>query len=101
MSRRLSTFVTVHDESGQAHTFGPGQDLPGWASKAITNPNVWEGASTEAAGSDGPVRPPESGKGSSLDAWQEYALEIGVDFDDDMTRDEIIAAVNEQEAAQQ
>ena len=42
MSRRLSTFVHVHHEDGSSHVFGPDDDVPAWAAKAITNDSVWE-----------------------------------------------------------
>lgn len=37
--------------------------------------------------------PPKAGRGSSREAWAEYAGSIGVDVDDDMSRDDIIDAV--------
>jgi hypothetical protein len=39
--------------------------------------------------------PPRAGKGSGRDEWAAYAESVGLDVDDDMTRDEIIAAVEE------
>jgi hypothetical protein len=39
--------------------------------------------------------PPRAGPGSGRDAWAAYAESKGVDVSDDMTRDEIIAAVEE------
>lgn len=42
--------------------------------------------------SDG--EPPRAGKGSGRDAWAAYAAGLGVDVDDDATRDEIIEAVD-------
>jgi hypothetical protein len=39
---------------------------------------------------DGP--PPQSGRGSGVEAWREYADANSVDFDEDANRDEIIAA---------
>ena len=47
--------------------------------------------STAAPASSG--RPPERGKGSSIDVWAAYAKERGVD-PDGMTRGEIIAALD-------
>lgn len=37
---KLNTFVTVHQD-GEPHTFGPDDEVPSWAEKSITNPNVW------------------------------------------------------------
>jgi len=39
--------------------------------------------------------PPRAGKGSGRDEWAAYAESVGVEVTDDMTRDEIIAAVEE------
>jgi hypothetical protein len=39
--------------------------------------------------------PPRGGPGSDRDAWAAYAEANGVEVTDDMTRDEIIAAVEE------
>ncbi|QXW04013.1 hypothetical protein [Rhodococcus globerulus] len=39
---RLITFVHVADESGVGHAFGPGDEVPGWAAKRITNPAAWD-----------------------------------------------------------
>lgn len=39
--------------------------------------------------------PPKSGAGSGRDAWVAYAESQGVEVTDDMTRDEIIEAVEE------
>jgi hypothetical protein len=39
--------------------------------------------------------PPRAGKGSGRDEWVAYAESVGVEVTDDMTRDEIIAAVEE------
>lgn len=42
-----------------------------------------------------PERPPASGAGSSRDAWVEYANALGMEVPDDMSRDDIIAALEE------
>lgn len=38
---RLAACVHVYDDEGVAHVFGPGDDVPDWAAKAITNPDAW------------------------------------------------------------
>jgi hypothetical protein len=48
----------------------------------------WPAADEPAAGP-----PPKVGRGSSRDAWAAYAASQGVDVDEDMTRAEIIEAV--------
>lgn len=37
--------------------------------------------------------PPKAGPGSSRDAWAEYAAQVGVEVGEDVSRDEIIEAV--------
>lgn len=47
----------------------------------------------------GPVAPPRGGAGSGIDEWRTYAVDVlGLDVDDDATRDDIIAAVDEHTA---
>ena len=41
---RLAVFVHVADKNGEVHAFGPDDDVPAWAAKAITNPDAWEDA---------------------------------------------------------
>lgn len=49
MAKKLNTYVTVQRRdddgnlTGETATFGPGDKLPDWAAKSITNPDVWEG----------------------------------------------------------
>jgi hypothetical protein len=44
----LNTFVHAVElddkgqQTGKAGTFGPNDDVPGWAVKSITNPDVWQ-----------------------------------------------------------
>jgi hypothetical protein len=40
------------------------------------------------------AEPPRSGTGSGVDAWRHYATTQGVDVTDDMTRHDLIAAVD-------
>ncbi|WP_346536952.1 hypothetical protein [Micromonospora sp. DPT] len=49
MARKLNTTVHVADDNGTMHVFGPGDEVPGWAEKKITNPDVWEGDSGDDA----------------------------------------------------
>lgn len=41
MARVLAGMVTVRAENRRLVTFGPGDEVPGWAAKLITNPRVW------------------------------------------------------------
>jgi hypothetical protein len=106
---KLNTFVhvvsTAEDGSQQAGTFGPADDLPDWAAKAITNPDVWDGdppaAEPEpaaAAVGDDLVEPPRSGKGSGVEAWREYAEKLGYEVAEGTTREEIIAAIDAEQS---
>lgn len=119
---RLIRNVIVHDDAGQPHDFGPGDTVPEWAVERITFPGVWadgpdpggapaadgeevgdgtpaEGPADGAASSGDEVveRPPAKGPGSGLGAWRAYARAIDVPVSDDMSRDDIIAAVDAQD----
>ncbi len=103
MGKKLISHVTVHDSDFVAHTFAPGDKVPGWAKKIITNPNVWgEGDGDDSgddvttppaapAGPDAPATPaasdpavgettetltvpPTTGAGSGTDVWRDYAV---------------------------
>lgn len=117
MGKKLNTFVTVHDDNGQAHTFGPSDKLPDWAKKSITNPNVWADKAddtsdeSETAGEPGAggdtgsqetsslVPPPLTGAGSSADAWRDYAgtaaeaAGLQIELDADAKRGDIVEAL--------
>lgn len=43
-----------------------------------------------------PARPPLAGKGSSRAAWAAYARSLGIQVDDDMGRDDIVDAVDDE-----
>lgn len=92
MARTLNTNVHAVGPDGQSQVFGPGDEVPDWARKAITNPDVWDGKDDTATADA--VEPPRAGKGSGVDAWRSYAESRGVALEDDMTRDDIIAAVD-------
>lgn len=77
--KKLNTYVHAHavDDTGniQSQTFGPGDKVPAWARKAITNPDVWDGeddAPAETAGDAEVKEPPRGGPGSSADAWRTF-----------------------------
>lgn len=63
--KKLNTYVHVVETDadgkprvdGRSGTFGPDDDLPGWAEKSITNPDVFAGegsTATAAAGDEVP-----------------------------------------------
>lgn len=102
MDRRLISTVYVLDEHDAPHAFGPGDVVPAWAAEKITNPDVWASPDVGDGGAPGvPVdgEPPRNGKGSGLVAWIEYAESIGVDVDEDASRDDVIASVDAHNAA--
>lgn len=108
MSKQLATAVHLTDEAGVVHSFLPGTNPPKWARDLILNPKAWSDSDdgptlndaepTAAAEeptdeSETSAIPPKSGKGSGVKAWRAYADTVGFETDDDITRDEIIAAL--------
>lgn len=85
----LLAYVHVFDENGAAYVFKPGDSVPEWARKKITNPRVW---SAEAA----VVVPPQAGPKGGRDKWAAYAESQGVAVDSDWKRDDIIEALEAQ-----
>ncbi len=92
MPRKLNTYVHAHavDDKGnvQSQVFGPDDEVPSWAQKAITNPDVWDGEADEPSVLEAPAG------NASRDKWAAYAEQEGVEVEDDMTRDDIKAAVD-------
>lgn len=102
MSRKLAGFVAVYKDDGSVHYFGPDDTVPSWAEKKITNPVAWaDGIVADPAPSgesdypaiETPAIPKKSGRGSGLEAWQEYATASGFEYEDDATRDDLIEAL--------
>lgn len=96
MGRRLERTVTLADPvTGVPVTYLAGDDVDDETAARITNPKAWQSDSPEessAASEDG--EPPRSGKGSGIDAWRTYAASVGVEHDDDATKQDIIDAVD-------
>lgn len=93
---KLTTYVHVADEHGAMHVFGPDDEVPAWAAKAITNPDVWDGAElspspTHPVVEDGP--PPKGGAGSGAPAWREYAAKRNVEVPENASREDVVAAL--------
>jgi hypothetical protein len=91
-------YVTAKDGSRRGW-LQPGDEVPGWA--RVDERLLESGDSVESsqgpagASGQGPLtEPPRSGKGSGAEAWQRYAQARGVQTDSDMSRDDIIAAVD-------
>ena len=110
MARRLRTAVAVHTPKGTVW-LSAGQSPSADVAALITAPNAWDddaaapAVPTEPAPApepsepipetEAPAEPPRSGRGSGIDAWRAYATAIGLGIDPDMTRDDIIDAVDE------
>lgn len=95
MTARVNCHVYVTSKDGAKQAWlAPGDALPDWAT---VDPSLLE---DEAAAADPPPpapqggEPPRSGKGSGLGAWQQYAASVGVAYDSEMSRDDIIAAID-------
>ena len=77
MSARLRYTVYVPREDGSTAAFGPGDEVPGWARKLITNPIAWEVApDSEEDGDDSESKvvipagePDDSWKSAELKAY--------------------------------
>ena len=100
----LVVHVSVRDDDGITHSFGPGDDIPAWARRKITNPKVWDEVLDESddegeglGGGGGVQPPPLAGPGSGRDQWAEYADQFGdkVQVSEDDKRDEIVAKLRE------
>lgn len=57
MPRRLTGWVhgLVDPDTGTARSFGPDDDVPGWAAEQITNPAAWSGKASRRASSAAPA----------------------------------------------
>jgi hypothetical protein len=85
--------------------YGPDDEVPAEHAALITNPKAWEGGKLPSVkgvkSSEGETvatsaatgEPPRAGKGSSRDAWAEFASERGVHVEDEDSRDDIITAL--------
>jgi hypothetical protein len=118
--RKLALTVHVPDEGGDHHVFRAGTVPPAWAQEVITNPHAWETAEHDdgdsggaevkdtdpggagdpgASGGGGAVQqPPRVGKGSGRDEWAAYAEFRDLAVTEQMSRDDIVAAVDDLDA---
>lgn len=86
--RQLVAYVTVADEHGELHEFGPGDNVPGWAREAITNPSAWgeepvsprqaARVADDAASDEDTDGPEGDGEDRSYSAWTKPELESEV-----------------------
>lgn len=82
MEENQPSVITVRDDEGRLHHTSPYSEL---AKRARER---------EAAEAAVVPEPPRGGTGSGVDVWREYATRIGVEFDEDASRDDIVAAVD-------
>lgn len=82
MTDNQPSVVIVKDEEGRVHWTSPDSEIAKRAAEA------------EQAKAAQIPEPPRGGTGSGVDAWRDYATQTGVEVDDDMNRDDIIAAVD-------
>lgn len=83
--------VHVFDIDGVVHVFGPGDEVPTWAAKLITNPAAWD-EMPELPDEEIEI-PARGGAGSGAGAWAAYAKAKGFDVPADASREEIIEAL--------
>ena len=109
MSRRLAGQGVIHvrDEDGVDHVFTPGETVPSWAAKQITNPKAWGGEPADDGDADGTagvtdppppppvIPPPMGGPGSGVAEWLAYAGSLNVEVPEESRgkRDEVIAVL--------
>ena len=116
MSKVLTGTVSVRNpDTGEQRTFGPGSKPPASWAKLITNPRAWDdepttpepeeeeeatstGAATTTGGSGDGAASNEPARNASTETWRTFAKdEFEVEFGEDATRSEIIAALEERE----
>jgi hypothetical protein len=94
MGRRLTgRYVLRNPDTQLVERFGPEDDVPEWAASLITDESAWTSEQEEEDQADRPemTPPPKVGRGSSSEAWREYARLYGHPVADDETRDNVIA----------
>ena len=92
MAKTLVVHTHAIDENGRPVHFAPGDPVPTWAAKQLTNPKLYGGEPAESQEPSGNQAPPRSGRGSNIDAWRRFAEQNGVEYDTHASREEIIAA---------
>lgn len=93
-AKKLAYFVHVVDADGESHAFGPEDDVPGWAAKAITNPSAWGEEADGDPLAPPPAGPPatgqvnDSGSGKSVKDMNKTELQAEVDKRNEAREDE-------------
>ena len=98
MSARLRYTVFVPREDGSTAKFGPGDEVPEWARKLITNPIAWEDEAEEGEADEGDGGALSFPEGSPDESWKvdelkAYAAERGIDLADATKKADILAAI--------
>lgn len=81
---KLAYYVNVYDDKGEAHVFGPDDDVPAWAAEKITNDSAWvdgkaPSGSSKAAQSEDPDPSADGDKGAvPYSKWRKADLETEV-----------------------
>jgi hypothetical protein len=97
--RRLIAYVHV---GGVA--YGPGDEVPADVAKRIGE-HAWADDDSDqvveseqdpgGGGQDDVEAPPRSGRGSGVEAWKAFAEQHDVEVDEDASRDDIVALLEE------
>lgn len=96
----LDNTVVRHPDTGFGVLLPEGSDLPAWAEDLVGDHLLVDagepGPSSTSSAGESPANeePPLGGPGSSREAWAEYAERLGVEVDDEMSRDDIVDAVH-------
>lgn len=115
MAKKIGQYaVHLTGDDGQLHSFLPGTEVPDWAAKRLGD-HCFEGGEDlfNDKGVPAPVvhgdaivpdtvvegPPPRAGKGSGEQAWRDYAEKQGLDVSDVEGRDNIIAALEDEDIA--
>lgn len=101
MARLVDNVLVRHPDTGQTVVIVVGSVLPGWAAPLVgrhllaDERGVGDDEMTQAEPAV-PVdaEPPRGGPGSNRDAWAAHAASLGVAVYDEMSRDDIAAAVD-------
>jgi len=106
--------VYVHDDAGEVHFYDPGDDVPTWAAKKITNPDAWATVDeAEPVDPENPDGDPGRDTEKPYSDWKNEALQAEIDrrnegrADDDLivvegkgNKPDLVAALEGDDAAQ-
>lgn len=118
MAKTVRKTVHVTDDKFQRHVFKPGDTLPRWAEKLVTNPKVFESdedatpvqtveqepegtgdQGADSGGDTGEQGDPNAPRGNASRAeWAEYASSRGIEVTGEMKQTDIREAVAKADA---